>query len=145
MYTIFYRSGHINISGIRTFESIKEAILNLNFHFVLNVSLDNIVVDNSTASGKFKKFDKSIINRITSSSLASAFNISIRPHYFPSIIIRERSSFHSQSTHKKRLKKIVSFATCILFTNGKFIIVGGKSECMIRETFHQLCALISTH
>lgn len=143
VFVIFRKNGYINVSGIRHFSAIKDVVLSINFHFGLNIVSEDIVVDNSTASGRLRSHHIDL-RSIHNSPLADKFNISIRPYYFPSAIIRDKSQPNFKSTHQRRYKKSENFATCILFSNGKFIIVGGKNISMIQDSFHQLCALTST-
>lgn len=124
--TIFPKNGHVNISGIQNFKQIKEAVQEINNQFGFDIREDNIVVDNSTASGHLKRRIK--LFQLKRFSDKENVIISIRPHYFPSALIRS-----------KRLSS--DRRTTILFANGKFIIVGSKSPGEIDSTFKQLCAL----
>ena len=127
VYTVFPKKGHVNISGIRNFAQIPSAVTVFNSRFHTNIIPINVVVDNSTASGKLSK-------PVQLHSLLAHrhpdITISIRPHYFPSAVIR---SLSSSSLPKSR--------TIILFANGKYNIVGAKSEQEIRQTVETLCAI----
>ena len=127
VFVIFAKSGHVNVSGIRNFEDIKNIIPTVKDQLCVDVQASDIVIDNSTASGQISK-----INFHDLQKHASTHNVLVilRPHFFPSALIRQ----------KKTSQNIVK-GTIILFQNGKFIIVGCKSYSAIEETFHQLCVL----
>lgn len=131
VYSVFPKKGHVNISGIRNFREINTAVNVFNDQFHTNAHPDNIVVDNSTASGKLPS---NFIPIHLPSLLSHQHNVvvSIRPHFFPSAVIRSSSS--SSSLSKTR--------TTILFANGKFNIVGSKSIDEIDRTYRQLCAIM---
>jgi len=140
---IFLKSGHVNISGIKDFADIKEAVCCFNRHFGTDVQEDNIIIDNSTASGQLSC--KSIcLPKLRSNPLCieGTITVSIRPHYFPSALIRQtcKSHNHKQSNNIAGEK----LSTIILFANGKFNIVGCKSESAIHKTWIQLCAIIQS-
>lgn len=119
-YTVFPVSGHVNVTGIRSFESVQCAIDKFLTFCGAELS-DNtkVIIDNSTASGKFHL----IAGRPDLSALSAKnsdpnrqVDISIRQNYFPSVLIRAR----------KNLRSVLP--TTVLFSNGKYNIVGGKSH-----------------
>ena len=128
---IFPRSGHVNLSGVRDFEGIKAAVNEFNHQFDTNICESNIVVDNSTASGKVCLEGVSLKNLATAAAAAArgkrpGTRVSIRPHCFPSAVLRTRGE-----------------PTVILFANGNFVIVGGKTPESVDRALETLCAIIS--
>ncbi len=120
-FVLFPTIGFLNISGIKCFAHIKD-IPPLLFHqFKINIRSDNIIVDNTTASGKL------IINQSLSTLNfdEKEWTVNFRPQIFPAAIIRRRNC------HRKK-------GSIILFANGKFIIVGGKNEEDIKSVYSSL-------
>lgn len=132
VFIIFPKSGHVNASGICSFSNIKTALIQFNTQFETNIQEENISVDNITASGKLNK-DKIRLQDLTYTSLP--VTVFIRPYYFPSAIIRH---IHDKNKQNHRLPSI------ILFTNGKYIIVGGRSIEEVEKSFQTLCVIIKT-
>lgn len=132
VFIIFPKSGHVNVSGICSFSNIKTALNQFNSQFETNIQEENISVDNITASGKLSK-EKIRLQDLNYSSLP--VTVFIRPYYFPSAIIRH---IHDKNKQTHRLPSI------ILFTNGKYIIVGGRSVEEVEKSFQTLCVIIKT-
>lgn len=130
VYVVFPSSGHVNVSGVKDFSGIKDAISQLNSHLHCDIQEEHIKVDNSTVSGKLSvKTPIDFISLIRSTN-KKWFNISIRPHFFPSMVLRPK------------VKK--SLGTCMVFSTGKFIIVGAKSEKVVKDTYSHLLELMHT-
>ena len=128
--TIFQKSGHVNMSGIPNFEKINQALSLFNSHFFTNIREEDIVVDNSTTSGNLSISEKNIpLDKLNGNS--DKVTVFIRPHFFHSAVIRPGKS----ADHR---------GTVVLFSNGKYFIVGCKSVPDITETVSQLCALTKT-
>jgi len=140
VFILFLNSGFANISGIKNFESIKGAVDSFNHHFSTTIQREHIVIDNSTASGKLAGKNNVHLHKLINSPIIDSahLSVSIRPHYFPSATIRGKPN---QICSKRKQKCRVDFATCVIFSNGKFIIVGGKSINQIENTFSILCQL----
>ncbi len=107
-FVIFPSIGFINISGIKRFEDIKTLPQILFRQFQIIVQSDNIIIDNSTASGKLTRCQS---HALFSLNFGEDWVVNLRPHIFPAAVIRPK--------HRK--------GSIILFANGKFIIVGSKS------------------
>ena len=135
VYIIFPKNGHINVSGIKTFHDINSALSVFNSHFHTTVQASNIKIDNTTAHGRFN-VDKVQLTKLASCNPHEHFNISIRPYYFPSALLRPKVLQSSTSSQ--------TVTTCLLFSNGKFNIIGGKSIKTIEHTLYQLCVLMKT-
>ena len=129
VYTIFPKGRHVNISGIKNFENIKEALITFNGQFDTNITRDNIIIDNLTASGQLTKQNIHLSKLLHCAGRDNVI-ISVRPYYFPSALIRPKDR-----TGRDNL------TTGLLFANGKFIIIGGKSLTTIENTYTKLCAL----
>ena len=147
VFTIFPRSGHVNVSGVKDFSLIPTVLDYFNTVFRTCVSLHKVVIDNSTASGylqptltKLPQLDflnlrqlqqylvhsKAGINLLDGQSKLKC-HLSLRPHYFPGGVFKSDKST----------------CTVILFTSKKYIIVGAKCEREICETQKSLCAIIT--
>lgn len=129
VFTIFAKSGHVNVSGIRGFEDIKTLVMRIKDQLDVDVQPSNIKIDNTTASGRLTS-DRPPLQSLPCRAAAHKVLVSLRPHFFPSALIRQKKS----ETKSKK-------GTIILFQNGKFIIVGCKSIPAIQETYDQLCAI----
>ncbi len=122
-FIIFPKNGCINISGVKSFAGINRIPPLIFHHFHLNICPDNITVDNSTASGNLLPVQPLHLHKL---KVTEGWFIHIRPHVFPAAVIR---------------KKVQKKGSIILFTNGKFIIVGGKSLTDIENAYKTLCQI----
>lgn len=138
VFTIFHKSGHVNVSGVRDFSKIEEALAIFNRLFKTAVSREKITVDNSTSSGSLftpliassekivavQRLNlKELKNRVESVG-GEESTLHLRPHFFPGAVFRRKGK-----------------STLIVFTTGKFIIVGAKNRLQIREAHRALCAI----
>lgn len=130
VYTIF-NSGHINITGLKNFHEIKGGLDRFNFLFKQSVKEEDIRINNSTSSGNvsnnenhlnFKKIKEEVAKQ-KSSKHEITFNF--RPHHFPGAILRRKDK-----------------STIILFSNGKYNIVGAKDRLAVRDAHRILNAII---
>lgn len=130
VYTVFYSSGHINVSGIKDFDDCDHA--QLLFEQLFNVaSVSQFCIDNSTSTGQLCMTSNSInlsklkLTENIDTYFAFPCTVSLRPHYFPGALIRP-----AKITHE--------ICTSILFSNGKFNIVGAKHPAQVARTVHNL-------
>ena len=131
VYVVFPTCGHVNVSGIKDFNECD--IAKLEFERLFDVrALSAFNIDNSTSCGKlpFASLDLLKLYSLVVSGQGPAFpcTISIRPHYFPSVLLRP--------------KHCHQISTSILFTNGKFIVIGAKSPAQTARTVHNLQQLV---
>lgn len=133
VYSVFDKSSHINVSGIRNFDDIKGAVMMFNAQFSADINVNNISVDNCTASGKLEKNHIVCVQKILAEREKHSVHVRIRSRIFPSIIIRQAKRRQLQGEEKR--------GTIILFSNKKFIIVGCNSLSSVQKTFQTLCAL----
>lgn len=145
-FSYFRSCGIVNVSGIPNFEALPE-VVNL-FNQLLNESLDtqDVVIDNSTAVGNVKDwavaYREASVHHFLNLRKLKAFleppsqkgrgrktthpTFTLRPHFFPGGVLR-----------------LPGFRGCIiLFTSGKFIVVGSKSPCQILQFENKLSAFI---
>ena len=128
VYTVFAQAGIVNITGCKNFNSeTLQAVRLFQKEFCLpeNSSLSdlNFKIDCSTASGKLVGITKISLHHIQTSN--PKINISLRPHYFSSAVIREKTK-----------------PTILLFQSGSFIILGAKSFGGVKERFEFLVKLV---
>lgn len=135
VYVVFPSAGYVNVSGLNDFdvgEYAKQHFINL---FEIDGDVSDFIVDSSTASGVFdvpaeEGTDLSRLLTLMTSSEGERpqypCTISIRPCYFPSALIRPKSAFKN------------TIATCIIFSNGKFVVVGSKSKAQTERTINNL-------
>lgn len=144
VYIVFPKSGHVNVSGIKSFSECyltEETFVNL---FQVSI-VRSIVADNSTVIGQLlPQQQPSKLNLgklitlvpsllLQSSSYIYPCTVSIRPHYFPSALIRPKRQSRSH------------ISTVILFTNGKYIIIGSKDLTQAKRTLHNLEQIVYNH
>ena len=117
--TVFPNRGFLNISGIKGFDQIPEAVKTCNKYFCLNIHPTSVVVDNSTAYGSLN-YNLNLFELAKLHNCAQdTFRIKIRQENFPAAVVQPVSS------HNSPMK------TSLLFTNGKFTILGCKNHSEI--------------
>jgi len=135
VYIIFNTAGHVNVSGVPSFEAIASALEEFNTHFHCQVKRSAVRIDNTTASGQFSTdFNFPKLLKHCSAKSHPGYKISVRTDFFPSIILRPSHA------SKNFLEKT---ATCIIFSNSKYIIVGSKSQDTIQETYLKANTFVS--
>jgi TATA-box binding protein (TBP) (component of TFIID and TFIIIB) len=110
-YTIYHKSNLVNVTGIPSFNDISLALKV--FHGLTTDQSSPIIsvkVDNTTASGQFPR-------KIKIQTLQVRYN----PSLFPGASLR-----------------LTNKTTALLFRSGKYVIVGGKSEAQIQQSFDLL-------
>lgn len=136
VYTVFPKSGHVNVSGIKSFESVGAATN----HFLQSLCVSvcsPIQCDNSTTSGKLSrpvalfKFDE-----LARREKNLPFSVSIRPHFFPAVLLRSKNTSNKSEGNEDQTGSI------IIFSNGKFVIVGCKSHSAIEWTKEKLSSIL---
>ena len=152
VYVVFARSGHVNVSGLKTlFEfSARRAVARFERAFACKAS-SPFIVDNSTAAGRFygggggggggsaanngnsndSRLPLNRLYRRLSPLQQQPLTVSIRPDHFPSALLRPA-----------RGQPAGTLCTCIIFPNGKYIIVGGRSRSQIDNTFREAGRLV---
>lgn len=145
-FSYFRSSGTVNVSGIPNFNSLPQVITLCNYLLNESLTLQDLVIDNSTSVGDLKEWFPIILNTSLrhpihlrrlknfvdgtvkqSSDLRSDYlSLSLRPHFFPGAVLR-----------------LTAFNGClIVFSTGKFIIVGAKTPCQIQRVEEKLRVLI---
>ena len=137
VYSIFPKSGFVNITGVRNFDEVENALAAFNKKFKQNIPLDQLKIDNSTASARITDAKSSndvqinlehvkyLIDNETSFSILKA---TLSPANFPGIVIRSKTS-----------------PTCLIFTSGRFNVVGAKGKQDLSNTYQWLCAIIEKY
>ena len=127
VFTIFQGRHYVNVTGVKNFELISEAVNTFNLFFREKVLLSDITIDNSTSSGSLGKRVNLVATRcfLDSEKNSTGYRLSLRPHYFPGGVLRKKG--HN---------------TVIIFATGKYIIVGAKSPETVFVTQHLLHTII---
>lgn len=133
VYIVFPQRGYVNVSGIQDFNECNLA--KVKFERLFNTrAKTGFRVDNSTASGHlpFDHIHLPDLLEVRRTHHSFPCTISLRPHYFPAVLIRPLEHI--------RRRQLIS--TCILFANGKFIVVGSKSPAQTAHSVHNLQQLV---
>ena len=126
VFTIF-NSGHINVTGVKCFNDVYNTVRMFCNHFLecdYEYCKKSITVDNSTCSAYIdvkKKLYLPDLIKVTKRT------VSLRPDFFPGAVLREKNQ-----------------PTVVVFSTGKFIIIGGKSYSEVNELYQQICQLLAT-
>jgi TATA-box binding protein (TBP) (component of TFIID and TFIIIB) len=131
VFIIFFNSGTVNITGIKSFSNISDAICC--FCTTFNISRSSIksetIVDNITATGSFgrtvnlRNLKETINNGGKTESKISA--ASFNPNYFPAVFC-----------------KTFGIGTVLVFGSGKYNIVGAKCQEHVLEIFRLISVFI---
>lgn len=126
IYTLFTTSGHVNVTGIKSFDLVKDSADFFAKTFDLVLDSDCVKVDNSTSTGRIIGGRLNLLSvKSKLEDKCSNTSFILRPHFFPGGVIR-----------RKKLP------TVILFASGKYIIVGSKSEEESIKTYTSICVNI---
>ena len=140
-YTIFPKSKFVNITGIPNFAAIPHAVKRFNEDFQCNVTKEDVIIDNSTATGQFDlsvfaedaiplRQIKYVFERDTHQEDCSS--VTLCPKYFPAAVFRRFTSGKKQPT-------------VVLFSSGKFNILGARGAGEVLDTYRWICAVIHKH
>lgn len=132
VFVVFPLAGHVNVSGIRHtghLHKVKRCFAECNDISV--TSIGPIIIDNITASGRFTS--QLNLPRLFTECDSKVFKASLRPHLFPSALLRPRAP--------PPLLPSDRLGSVILFANGKFVIVGSRSLFSLSITLAHLCHL----
>ena len=131
MFIIFFKKGAVNITGIKRFDDLSNAVENFCATFGINLqNISNYIIDNVCAHGNFgRALDledlKQRINRkehVSSRIETATLNIS----YFPAAFC-----------------KTFCIGTVLVFYSGKYNIVGAKCQQQVDEIFQEILVYIS--
>ena len=128
VYTIFKpKRGsnirHVNITMIKDFEHIEDSLSCLK-DMLYSGDISRVTVDNTTASFNVNTFlDLSQLYQ----SLRSDWNVSFSAQLFPAVCWR------------------LNMATVQIFSSGKIVIIGAKSERDIKEVVAQCYAIMKKY
>lgn len=126
IYTLFLKSGHVNVSGIPSFQAIPQVVSNFKQCFKCHISEGDVIIDNTTVVGNIHL--PCPLFQLIPFGAKHHISVSIRPHYFPSAILRFK---------REKLPAV------LLFQNGKVILLGGKSWEAINAVIHRLHAFMN--
>lgn len=129
-FTIFHNSPHVNITGISTWKELGAALSRFNKQLQQDIKIENVIIDNITAVGSIWKKEQKSINLIQIEEKVLTLNlpnttVSLRPEFFPGAVIR-----------------VVGSGTVILFSSGKYIIVGVKTLWELEATQKNFLVII---
>lgn len=122
---IIFNNGHVNVTGVKNFNKIREAVKVFaeNFELVFNFLIKSIKIDNSTTSA-FIELNKPLNLSLLYNQINNA-TVSLRPHFFPGAVLRRKH-----------------LPTIIVFSTGSIIIIGAKSIEQVQDSFKLICAIM---
>lgn len=128
VFTVF-TSGHVNVTGVKSFDRVNESVLAFTSEFGLSFQncCETIVIDNSTSSACVLLCNNERIDLSSLKGKVENSTLSLRPHFFPGAVLRRKNK-----------------CTIIVFTTGRFIIIGAKSQEAVCEAYRTICAIIET-
>ena len=135
-YIVFHKADYVNVTGVPDITEICKAVRH--FCYLFNIPTHRLIrksmqVDNLTVSGCFKKeFDLNSVKRLLQDLSPKIIRVLFNQCRFPGMSINLTAVNH---------KHIRKSPTLILFSNGKFTIVGGK--CL--EEANKIYAFIEKH
>jgi TATA-box binding protein (TBP) (component of TFIID and TFIIIB) len=132
VYIIFFQSGFVNATKIKNENEIEDAVEHFKKVFRVQSSIEESIIDNYQGSGSFYrklalKELKVFLNLEIQSSAKSEMEVSYNPEHFPGLFL-----------------KIGKHGKIIIFSSGKFTIVGCKNESGFLQVFEKCKSLIST-
>ena len=107
------------MTGLCGFEAVERSALEYCNVFDHRVVKGSVRVDNCTASGELPNIDRKLLTQLAGaykSSPRDELTVSARTRNFPGLLIRTR----------KRCRR--HRGTLTLFTTGKFVVLGAKSQ-----------------
>lgn len=127
VFTIF-TSGHVNATGIKSFDEVNEAVSCFceKFDVCYKDCVKSLKIDNSTSSAYISSPEKIYLPDLTKH--LEEGTLSLRPEFFPGAVLR-------------RDKK----CTVVIFSTGRFIIIGAKSKEEAQDANNAICLLISRY
>lgn len=144
VYTIFPRCRFVNVSGVKDFDHVQQAVDVFNETFKTSVKVEETVVDNSTSSGRLVCARHHPLGRLSLPRLKRCLDaanqsvpreqrlhLGLRPFSFPGGVLRFGGSGGSNGGK----------GSAILFTNAKYVIVGAKSAEAVRRVHKRICAI----
>lgn len=127
VYTIF-TSGHINGTGVKSFDEVTSAVEEFinQYNLCHEFCTSSIKIDNSTSSATV-----CLSHRIYLPDLIPFIRegiLSLRPDFFPGAVLRRNNK-----------------CTIVIFTTGRFIIIGAKSKEETFDAYNTICLLITKY
>lgn len=121
-FTLFNKSGHVNSSGTKTFDSIGDTLAVASNLFEVNLSPSDITVASSTWSGRFAHtlLDIPSSKNIIYSS-DKTIRVSLRPSRFPGAVIRSNQQ-----------------PTVVVFRNAKYVVVGATTDVAVIDALQRI-------
>lgn len=127
LFTVYFKSNLINITGIPSFMQINEAVKRFCKLALISFPIKiSISIDNTTSNGQFPyKIDFKVLCKCL---LNSNYSLRYNPSLFP-------GAFLALPNQKK----------AILFKSGKYIIIGCKTKKQIIDSFNFLHNILNKH
>ena len=139
-FTVFANSRWVNVTGVKSFGFVEYCAKEFCEKFELEYEEDSIIVDCTTAIGSLNNVERRDLTlmSIEYNRLQQRDNlpyiISARTKTFPSLLFRPRVG---ACTSIDEVEEDIPIArpSLTLFTTGKFVILGGRSQEEILATF----------
>ena len=140
-FSFFPKSKFVNVTGVANFDDITKTVSDFNILFDTCVDPNKVIIDNITACGSFEEAARdnaSLCKKRCKINLSNVrkliikqdeykdINLSLYPLHFPGLVIRFPNKL----------------PTCVLFSSGKFTIVGAKNADEIHKAYSKLCTVV---
>jgi TATA-box binding protein (TBP) (component of TFIID and TFIIIB) len=133
VFIIFFGSGTVNITGIKSFSHITEALQTFctTFH-TRRRHIQGLTVDNVSANGQFSHLVdlvqlKQVINQREDKGDKLISSVSFNTNYFPAAFC-----------------KTFSIGTILVFNSGRFNIVGAKCQSHVLEIYTEMLSVVNS-
>lgn len=130
-YILFYQSCTINVTGIKGFQQVERTINEYCEQKGFTLEPRSIRIDNSTATTLLPNITPKLMSDISRYFMFAEeqfFYVKIRVKHFPSIIFKAKGRY--------------TFPTVSIFTTGKTVILGGKSEGSIKYALKKVTNIL---
>lgn len=120
---MIYPGGHVNVTGVRSFQLVDDAVQKLEHLIPFNTTVINTTIDNISATARTpNKINLYKLSRIEIPCSRTTYNT----QKFPGLFLR-----------------CVKKCTLIIFATGSIVIIGGKNVEVMQETLSYLWPILT--
>jgi TATA-box binding protein (TBP) (component of TFIID and TFIIIB) len=133
VFVIFFSSGVVNVTGIKSFGYITQALQTFCTTFkIKRRHIQDLVIDNVSANGQYNcPIDLSLLKQVINQRDNKEDNLissaSFNNSYFPAAFCRT-----------------YSVGTILVFGSGRYNIVGAKCQSHVLEIYNEMLAIVSS-